>query len=110
MQKFLLVSSLSVISLLLTTTTSVKAQNIDSHTNSMTPRKLVSLARQGRFNAQGIPGYSRFGSAVRSGKVNAENLVASAIAQDRLPESTLQNRDFMNELKNHLKAGGCSSS
>ena len=88
----------------------VKAQSIESQVNnSLTPRELTSLARQGRFNAQGIPGYSRFGSSVRSGKVNAEKLVASAIAQNRLPESTLKDRNFISAVEKHLKSGGCSS-
>ena len=75
MIKILLVSGLSIVILSFITIASVKAQNIESRANSLTPRELISLARQRRFNAQGIPGYSRFGSSVRSGKVNAEKLV-----------------------------------
>ena len=109
MIKTLLVSGLSIIGLSLITTTPVRSQNIESQVNNLTPRELISLARQGRFNAQGIPGYSRLGSSVRSGKVDAEKLVASAISQNRLPKSTLQDSNFISAVERHLKSGGCSS-
>lgn len=109
MTKILLVSGLSIIGLISIAITPVRSQNIDSQENNLTPRKLISLARQGRFNAQGIPGYSRFGSLVRSGKVNAEKLVTSAIAQNRLPKSALHDSDFISAVEEHLKSGGCSS-
>ncbi len=75
----------------------------------LTPRKLISLGRHGRFKAQGIPGYSRFGSAIRSGKVDAQKLVASAVAQNRLPEEALQDVEFINSVSSHLNAGGCGT-
>ena len=109
MIKILLISGLSIVSLNLITITPAQAQNIESQANNVTPRELIGLARQGRFNAQGIPGYARFGSSVRSGKVNAEKLVASAVAQNRLPESTLQDSHFISAVEEHLKSGGCSS-
>lgn len=110
MIKILLVSGLSLFSLGFVAISPVRAQNVESEVNNLTPRELVSLARQGRFNAQGIPGYSRFRSAVRSGDVNAEKLISSAVAQNRIPESTLQNRDFMDAVTKHLRSGGCSFS
>ena len=109
MKKILLVSSFFFFTLSFIATLPVKAQNIDSQVNDLTPRKLIGLARQGRFSNLGIPGYSGFGSAVRSGNINAEQLISSAIAQNRLPESTLQDRNFVNAVEKHLKSGGCSS-
>ena len=90
--------------------TPVQAHNTENQVNNLTPRELISLARQGRFSDRGIPGYSRFGSAVRSGKIDAEKLIISAIAQNRLPKSTLQDGNFVSTVEKHLKAGGCSSS
>ena len=110
MIKSFLIGSLATLSFVCVTTTSVKAQSGESYQSNLTPRQLISLARQGRFKAQGIPGYSRFGSAVRSGKVDAETLIASAIAQDKLSPTALQNKSYIAGVKNHLRSGGCSSS
>lgn len=110
MIKSFLIGSLTILSLFDVTTIPAKAQQIESYQSNLTPRQLISLARQGRFKAQGIPGYSNFGSAVRSGKVDAEKLIASAVAQNKLPKTALQNESYLSAVENHLKSGGCSSS
>ena len=109
MMKFLVTGSLLVLSSTLMTAIPAKAQNINSSQSDLSPRTLISLARQGRFESQGIPGYSRFISAVKSRNVNAEELVASAVAQNRLPETALQDREYLNAVDKHLSSGGCGS-
>ena len=111
MIKILLIAGLSGIIPVSIVATPAQAQSkeVTTESISMTPRKLISLARQGRFSDQGVPGYSRLGSAIRSGQVNGEKLVTSAIAQNRLPESALEDRDFINAVNHHLGAGGCGS-
>ena len=108
--KIFAIAILSVFGILSFYTSSVKAQEGVAYQNSLTPRQLVSLARHGNFKAQGIPGYSGFGSAVRSGKVNAEKLVASAVVQNKLPSNALQDESYLNAIDEHLKSGGCGSS
>ena len=112
--KLFLIGSLSILSLISIKPAPVGAQNVDSRTSNPTlenlaPRSLIALARQGRFNAQGIPGYSNLGSAIRSGRVDAQKLVASAVAQNRLPETALQDVDYLKAVNHHLKSGGCGS-
>ncbi len=87
----------------------VNAQEVEVNYRGLTPRKLINLGRHGRFKDQGIPGFSRFGTAIRSGKVDAQKLVASAVAQNRLPESALQDEKFLAGVSSHLKAGGCGT-
>ena len=112
MFKILITSTLIVTALL--STTPVKAQQLDesktsNQSYSLSPRKLLSLARHGRFVDQGIPSHNNLGNGIRSGRVTAERLVQSAVAQRRLPESSLSDRKFMKAVGDHLKAGGCGS-
>jgi len=93
----------------LTNIAPAQAQNIDDSSYNLTPRNLISLARHGRFKAQGVPSYAGFISAIRSGRVDAEVLVSSAIANNRLPESARSDRNYLNAVNHHLKSGGCST-
>ena len=106
--KIFAIASLIILNLISINVTSAKAQSGQSYQNNLTPRQLISLARQGRFEARGIPGYSGFFSAVRTGKVDAEKLVASAIAQNKLPSSVLQDKSYLDAVDEHLRSGGCS--
>ena len=90
-------------------TAPINAQTVENNADNISPRKLISLARQGRFREQGIPGYSNFGNGVRSGRITAEVLVESAIAQSRLPKTALSDRYYLNTVAKHLSSGGCSS-
>ena len=91
----------------------VNAQDIKSVDNShlylLTPRQLVSLARQGSFRALGIPSHDNFRNGVRSGKITAADLVESAIANQRLPQDVRDDQQYLTTLENHLKSGGCGS-
>ncbi len=109
MIKLLLAAGMSIVASASIIVFPVHAQDEAPSIGKMTPRRLISLARQGRFSEQGVPGYSRLGSAIRSGKVDGEKLVASAVAQKRLPPSALQDSNFINAVNHHLKAGGCGS-
>ena len=108
MKRFLL-GILSTIGLISVSFTTVNAQTVNKAIDTLPPQKLIKLARQGRFKAQGIPSYSRLNSSIRSGKVNAQTLVASAVAQNRLPQTALQDVAYLNAIENHLKSGGCGS-
>ena len=89
MIKSLIIGSLAFVSVNIAP---VQAQSLDSPSYNLTPRNLINLARQGRFKAQGVPSYANFVTAIRSGKVDAQILVSSAIANDRLPESAIRDR------------------
>lgn len=107
-------ATISALSLIPFSITPVKAQVVNAPqqqlaVNILPPPKLLDLARQGRFNAQGIPGYSRLNSYIKSGKVNAQTLVAGAIEQNRLPEAALQDVGYLQAINDRLKSGGCGS-
>lgn len=91
----------------------VNAQEIQSTENSelyvLSPRQLISLARQGSFKAQGIPSHDNFRSGVRGGKITANDLVESAIANKRLPENVRSDQQYLSTLNDHLNSGGCGS-
>ena len=89
------------------------AQNIArqsvSSSYSISPRELISLARQGQFKAQGIPSHDNFRHRVRTSKITAQELVASAIANNRLPQEVSSDRRYLDAVANHLKSGGCGT-
>ena len=98
----------------LTITIPAEAQSISSdlavtQSYKLTPRKLITMARHGRFKAQGVPSHSNFGNGVRSGRITAESLVKSAIDNNRLPENALSDRNYLKAVEKHLKLGGCGS-
>lgn len=112
MFKIVVTSTLMITALF--TTMPAKAQHLNeingiNPSYDLTPRKLVTLARHGRFIDQGIPSHSNFGNGIRSGRITAERLVQSAIKQRRLPENSLSNRKYMKAVTDHLKSGGCGS-
>ena len=105
-----MIKSLTIGSLIfvLTNLVPAQAQNIHQTSYHLTPRNLISLARQGRFKAQGVPSHANFIHAIRSGKVDAEILVNSAIANNRLPPEAIGDHSYLNAVTNHLSSGGCS--
>jgi hypothetical protein len=58
-------------------------------TQQVTPFNLVDLARNGYFQEQGIPSHGTLGGAYISKRIQAEDLVKAAIAQNRLASETL---------------------
>ena len=103
----------SIICFLSLSIPSVQAQTVNNSqelaVDQLPPQKLIKLARHGRFKAQGIPGYSKLNSSIRSGKVDAQVLVTAAIKQNRLPETALQDASYLSAINDHLKSGGCGT-
>ena len=68
----------------------------------VTPFNLVFLAFQGFFDSEGIPSAAGLEQAYRSGTVKPQTLVKAAIAMNRLPASSLTDRNYLNEIKSQL--------
>ena len=77
-------------------------RNTASNINEITPFNLVSASYQGRFANQGIPSYHAFLSAIRSNRIEAEDLVQSAITAGRLSEDTLKDTEYLNSVDSFL--------
>jgi Zn-finger domain-containing protein len=103
MRKFLVLSS--CLALILGSTPAwageIAAVNQNLHRNivEVTPFNLVEHGYQGYFKEQGIPSYAAFLTAIRSRKVQAEDLVKSAIARGRLAPETLNDRSYLDAVK-----------
>ena len=68
----------------------------------ISPYDLVTASYQGRFSNQGIPSAGRFISAIRSNKIQAQDLVKVAIAQRRLSEETLNDHSYLSHVESIL--------
>ena len=68
----------------------------------VTPFNLVFLAFQGFFDSEEIPSAAGLEQAYRSGTVNPQTLVKAAISMNRLPASSLTDRNYLNEIKSQL--------
>ncbi len=112
MKRFALVG-LSILCLSLAATTSVKAEtrtatiamstaaivNNPIVNEKITPFGLVSLAYQGEYRAQGIPGFSSFEVAISNKTITAQDLVKAAIATNQLTPDTLTNAAYLNAVE-----------
>jgi hypothetical protein len=101
---------LSILALSLAATTSVKAEtrtetiamstaaigNNPAVKTKITPFALVSLAYQGEYRTQGIPGFSSFNSAIYSKTITAKDLVKVAIDTNQLPPDTQTDLAYLN--------------
>ena len=65
----------------------------------ISPFDLVTGAYQGRFVDQGIPSSAIFLSKIRSNKIEAEDLVKSAISAGRLSENTLYDQSYLRSVE-----------
>lgn len=72
--------------------------------NEISPFALVTGGYQGYFSDQGIPSSSRFTTAIRANKIQAEDLVKSAISRGRLSEDTLNNRAYLNHVRSLMES------
>ncbi len=70
--------------------------------NSLAPITLVQLAYQGYFKPFGIPSHGGFKRAIISNRIDAEDLVKSAIVRGRLSASVLNNQEYLNIVKAEL--------
>ena len=77
-------------------------RNTASNINEITPFNLVSGSYQGRFINQGIPSNGAFLSAIRFNKIEAKDLVQSAITAGRLSEDTLKDTEYLNSVDSLL--------
>jgi hypothetical protein len=68
----------------------------------LTPFNLVSLAYQGEYRTQGIPGFGSFYSAVSSKNIVAKDLVKAAIASNQLTPDTQTDRAYLNAVEQQL--------
>jgi hypothetical protein len=75
----------------------------NSTEEAVTPFALVSLAEEGRFKEQGIPGAGSLRTSYRVGKVTAESLVKVAIDNNLIPPQTLQDEDYLNDVSLQLR-------
>ena len=68
----------------------------------VTPFNLVEHGYQGYFSEQGIPSNGAFLSAVRTGKIKAEDLVKGGIARGRLTPETLSDQSYLSSIQTQL--------
>ena len=111
--KRLIIGSLSLIFLssLAVPVAQAQSQAINSETfrtivnpvAQLTPFELVSMADQGYFQEQGIPGYLALVSAHQMGKLRAEQLVEAAIRAKKLSPQILSERGYLSAVEAQLQ-------
>jgi hypothetical protein len=115
MKRFALVG-LSILCLSLAATTSVKAgisneliamsaetaAVTQSGNTKLTPFALVSLAYQGGYRTQGIPGFGSLQSATSGKTITAKDLVKAAIDAKQLSADTQTDRGYLNAVELQL--------
>ncbi|PSB56349.1 hypothetical protein [Chamaesiphon polymorphus] len=114
--KYIAIASRSIFYLALLVTTSVRAesvahknvvlitQNPQTVTTKITPFVLVSLAYQGQYRSQGIPGFASLISAYRFGTITAKDVVKAAILAKELTPDVLTDRDYLSAVDLQLFA------
>jgi hypothetical protein len=65
---------------------------------------VATLAYQGQFTENGIPGYNSLEAGVNSGRITAEDVVQAAIDAGRLSETTLEDNAFVTAVERHLQS------
>lgn len=73
--------------------------SIPSDVTHITPFNLVTLAYQGYFREQGIPGYGALIVAHQAGRISAEDLVQSAARANKVSLQVLNNQEYLNAVK-----------
>ncbi len=106
--------SLSILCLSLAATTSAIAGTRTEHTSmtaainnntantQLTPFELVSLAYQGEYRMQGIPGFGSFQSATSSKEITAKDLIKAAIDANQLTPDIQTDRSYLNAVEQQL--------
>ncbi len=72
-------------------------------TNQLSPFNLAYLAYQGYLKAQGIPSSGALDEAISSGRITTQDLIQAAVNAKRLPEQTLSDQAYRNNLENELQ-------
>lgn len=73
------------------------------HVQEITPINLVVLADRGFFRDQGIPSGFSLIHAVKTGRIDARNLVEVAIANNRLTPDTLNDTGYLSVVQMELE-------
>jgi hypothetical protein len=82
---------------------SMSTATIGNNTNTkLTPFSLVSLAYQGEYRMQGIPGFGSFQSATSSKTITAKDLVKAAIDAHQLTPDAQTDRSYLNAVEQQL--------
>jgi hypothetical protein len=68
----------------------------------VTPTNLVFQGYQGRLLNEGIPSYATFLQSVYLGKIDAETLIQSAIAQGTLEPEMANNKSYLRKVNSAL--------
>ncbi len=71
--------------------------------NNITPFNLVSLAYQGEFKNQDVPGYNSLLTAIRFGEISAKDLVKHGIDAGRLSPDTINDSEYISAVNSQLK-------
>jgi hypothetical protein len=74
----------------------------DTATPKLTPFNLVSLAYQGEYRTQGIPGFGSFKTGISSETITAKDLVKAAIDANQLTPDTQADRGYLNAVEQQL--------
>jgi hypothetical protein len=78
------------------------AMNSTSYQGTVTrlgSESLASLAYQGYFRAQGIPGYGALLNAHDAGRVNAKTVVQAAVNAGRLSSTALTDQNYIYQVE-----------
>ena len=74
----------------------------DAANTKLTPFTLVSLAYQGEYRMQGIPGFGSFQFATSSKTITAKDLVKAAIDANQLTPDTQTDRGYLSAVEQQL--------
>ncbi len=104
---FEVISSLAIttIAILIGAEATLAADDIStnkSESDQPTPIALVFHGYQGYFLDQGIPSGATFISSVHFGKIDAEQLVKTAIDKGRLAPETINDKSFLRKVQTSL--------
>lgn len=114
MKRFLLttLSTLSIVALggLFAPVATAQLKNAETNVVAATSRvraqpnafNLVSHAYRGTFEENGIPSYGQLLDEVRRGKIDAADVVASAIAAGRVSSDFQNDKGLLNAVQLHL--------
>lgn len=69
----------------------------------VTPFGLITLARNGMFREQGVPGFGRLSSDHQAGRIKAEDLIRAAIADGRLDPASLEDSGYVRSVERQLR-------
>ena len=96
--------SLAVSPVLAQKRAAINRVSTSSNVETITPFNLVTNSYQGYFADRGIPSNAAFIQGVQRGRITAEGLVKTAIAQGRLDSEKLNDQAYLNTVSLHLKS------